>query len=369
MNIVWFSWKDISHPAAGGAETVSNELRKHLARDGHKVTLITATYPGSKGFEQVDGVDIYRTGNRYTVYLNARRLYKNNLRQNTDLVIDEMNTIPFLAPMYTKKSTRSYLLTYQLARNVWFHQMIFPLSIIGYMLEPIYLRFMSKKYDGVITESNSTKADLMNYGFRGDDIAVFRIGMDLKPTKEFEEKKDFNTVVFLGAFRKMKRTLDAIKAFEIAKDYKDSLRMIVIGDNSGSYGKKVLNYIAGSRHSSSINILGRVSLNEKNRQLRLASVILVTSVKEGWGLIITEANSQGTPAIAYDVDGLRDSINNGKTGVLVGNGMYKEMAEQIVSITNDPEKLELFAKDAWSWSKEFTFDNSYSDFKKILKLN
>lgn len=366
MNILWFSWKDSGHPLAGGAETVSSNIMQRLARDGHTVRLITATYPGAKQQETVNGVVMYRIGGRYSVYLKARKLYKQQMKDWSDLIIDEMNTIPFGVIYYTKE--RSVLLTYQLARKVWFYQMVFPISLLGFMLEPLYLFTLSKRYKSILTESASTKKDLARFGFKQGNVSVFRIGMALEPAKVLSEKHAMNRVVFLGALRPMKQALDAVKAFEFACDANPDLTLTLAGDNAGSYAQKVTKYIAKSRHKKSITIAGRVTGEEKLKLLREASLILVTSVKEGWGLIVTEANSQGTPAITYDTDGLRDSVKHNETGLVVPYRNMIAMAEAINTLLADRSSYNRLRSAAWEWSKEFTFENSYNDFCSILGI-
>ena len=83
-------------------------------------------------------------------------------------------------------------------------------------------------------------------------------------------------------------------------------------------------------------------------------------VKEGWGLTITEAASQGTPAIVYDADGLRDSVRNDETG-LITKPNAKALASAIVALISDKELLGRLRKAAWLWSKEMTFDESYKN--------
>lgn len=368
MNIVWFSWKDINHPLAGGAEVVSTEIRERLVKDGHNVTLITSRPPFSKPTEENEGVNIVRSGGKYSVYLKAWLIYRKNYRHWADIVIDEMNTIPFFAAFYVNKKTRKYLLTYQLAREVWFYQMVFPFSSIGYFIEPIYLRLISKRYDRILTESMSTKFDLIKYGFEDAKIYTFRVGMDMKPLKKLSSKKLDKDIIFLGSFRKMKRTLDAVKAFEHSKDIDNRIRLTLVGDSTGKYGHKVLKYINNSRYASDISYLGRVSAEDKKRLLGASQLIVVTSVKEGWGLIITEANSQGTPAVAYDVDGLRDSIKDNITGILTPNSEPRVMGLNIVSLLSNTKRLEAYRINAWRDSAQYTFENSYNDFKNALSL-
>lgn len=365
MNVLWFSWKDINHPQAGGAETVSYELMKHLVADGHSVKLITSQYADSSAEDVIDGIQVRRMGGRFSVYFSAFRFFRKNLKSWPDLVIDEMNTIPFGAAFYAKK--RTVLLTYQLARRVWFYQMIFPVSLIGYLLEPVYLFLLSRKYKEVVTESESTKQDLKNYGFSAEKTKVIRIGMHLAPLEKLDTKPDMNTVLFLGALRPMKRTLDAVRGFEHARDSNTSLRLKVAGDNGSAYGRKVMDHIQNSRHKNAIQALGRVNDEDRLKFLREASVIVVTSVKEGWGLIVTEANSQGTPAVAYDTDGLRDSVQDGKTGSLVPSGNTEALGRAINSMLSEPKNYERLRNNAWTWSKDFNFDNSYQDFLSAIK--
>ncbi len=364
MQITWFSWKDSNHPAAGGAERVSDEIRKRLVQDGHKVTLITARYPGSQDEEVVNGIRVLRSGSRYSVYLRAKAQFRTLPPQ--DVVIDEMNTIPFLASLYRGKAT-PVLLTYQLARSVWFYQMSFPLSLLGYLIEPLYLRVVARSYRLVLTESESTKEDLQHFGFKASSINVFRVGLDTPHATSLPEKKKTNQILFLGAFRPMKRPLDAVKAFEIARTKNPKLTLVMAGNANSKYGARVLKYIEQSPHRVAITVRGRISEQEKTALLRESSAIIVTSVKEGWGLIVTEANSQGTPAIVYNADGLRDSVRNNETGLTVPNGNIHALAERITQTLRDPKRLEQLRMQAFSHSKQFTHEQSYKDFVRSLK--
>ena len=365
MNILWFSWKDRRHPEAGGAEIVSSQIMDRLVRDGHTVRHITALYPGASQNEDIDGVDTYRTGGRFSVYLKARSLYNEFMPGWEDIVIDEMNTIPFVAARYTKAPTKM-LLAYQLAREVWFYQMLFPISLAGYLLEPLMLRWVSRKYPLALTESASSQRDMQRHGFK--EVRIFKVGMALKPLKQLP-KKTSKIILSLGGVRPMKRTLHAVKAFEYARDTNKSLRMVIAGDTSTSYANRVISYVQSSRHSDAISILGRVTDKERLALMREAAIILVASIKEGWGLIVTEANSQGTPAVVYNVDGLRDSVKDNETGLLAENGSPVSMGAKVIELLKDRERYEKLRTAAWRWSKDFTFENSYKDFLEITGIN
>lgn len=328
MKILWFTWKDHLHPFAGGAENVDKFIAQKLASEGHDLIMITGGYENCKKEETVNGYKIKRVGNLFTVYIEAFRYYKKHLSNWPDLIIEEINTIPFMTQWYAKQ--KRVLLIYQLCREIWFYQLPLPFSLIGYLLEPIYLFFLRKK---ALTESQSTKDDLQIYGFKEKNINVFPICIDIKPLSSINNKQTFQdfTILSLGAIRNMKRTLDQIKAFEFAKKEIPELKMKVAGLPIGSYGKKVLECIKNSPFKKDIEYFGKVSREQKIELMRKSHLILFTSVKEGWGLIVTEAGSQGTPAIVYDVDGLRDIVVESETGVILNSkNKPEELAKKII---------------------------------------
>lgn len=108
-------------------------------------------------------------------------------------------------------------------------------------------------------------------------------------------------VLYLGRLSANKRPDHAIQAFQLAKKSLPEAKMWVVGDGPM---RKALERKAGP----DITFFGRVSTAERERMLAEATCIVVTSVREGWGLVVTEAAEMGTPAIAYDVPGLRDSV-------------------------------------------------------------
>lgn len=367
MKIVWFSWKDINHPAAGGAENISWEIMKRLVINGHQVRLITVRYKGSSRRETIDGVEVFRTGNRLSVYPKAAFLFRLQMSKWPDKVVDEMNTIPFAVGFYSSK--KRILLAYQLARKVWFYQAPPPISYLGYIIEPIYLYALSRRYKIVLTESESSRQDFAKYGFSTNNTKVFRVGINLKPVKALSATKSADSLLVLGAIRPMKRTLDAIKGFEIARDNNPNLSLKLAGSDNGEYASKVRDYVQQSRHAEAIQVLGRVSESRRLDLMSRASLIMVTSIKEGWGLIVTEANSQGTPAVAYDVDGLRDSIKNGVTGLLVESGDTNALGSAVSKLLSNTDQYSVMRKQAWLDSQQYTFDNCYQDFTTAAGIN
>lgn len=366
MKILWLTWKDRDNPLAGGAEVVNEELAGRLAADGHDVVFFVAGFPGAKPNLARHGFRIVRVGSRFTAYLAAVREYRARWQGWPDLVIDECNTMPFFARFYT--AGRQVLFFHMLCREIWFYEFPQPLSTVGYLLEPLYLRLLSRSAP-IVTVSKSTQHDLERIGFKRHNLHLISEGIELTPAASLSSIKKFSepTLLSLGSIRPMKRTLHQIKAFELAKQAHPKLKLLVAGDSSGRYGQKVLNYIASSRYSKDIKYLGKVTKDQKIELMQKAHLILVTSVKEGWGLIVTEANSQGTPAIVYDVDGLRDAVQPNQTG-LITRPHPRALAAAAVSLLHEPDRYQQLRQAAWEWSKTITFDRSYADFKQALGI-
>ncbi len=398
MKILWLTWKDKKNPLAGGAEVVASELGKRLALDGHEVLFLVGGFEGAEKEEIINGCKVIRVGGRWTVYWEAFKYYKKNLRGWADMVVDEMNTIPFFTKLYVKE--RKIMFIHQLCREIWFYQMFFPLNIIGFVLEFFYLRMLNDQK--VITVSESTKKDLMRFGFEEKNINIISEGIEIDPIKEIEidtpvilsmpevetqswsEKYPNPTLLSFGAVRAMKRTDQIIKAFELIKSGKNELltpsyaighafdltnfKLIIAGDINDKFGEKILQMIEKSPFKDSIDVLGRVSIEKKIELMQKSHVLAVTSIKEGWGLVVTEANSQGTPAVVYDVDGLRDSVRHNETGLICQKNSPESLAKNIERLLKKGGKYEKIRNTAWKWSKKINFEKSYGEFIKFIKL-
>lgn len=368
MRILFLAWKDIVHPQAGGAEVVLHELSKRLVDNGHSVTILTAKYKGASSFDTIDGAQIIRIGNnRYTHPFQAILHYRKYLRGSFDVVVETVNTAPYFY-FLAGDTAKPFLFYHQLAREIWFDETPPPLSFIGYwILEPLATFILGKSRAKTITVSESTRSDLVKFGFRPDDISIISEGITMQPVKTLDKITKFKdpTLLGLGSFRAMKRTLDIVKAFEIAKGSIPDLKLKLAGSSSGSYGQRVLDCIEQSPFKADIEYLGRVSEKKKIELMQRSHLIGVTSLKEGWGLIVTEAASQGTPAVVYDVDGLRDSVRDGDTGI-VTQCTPADLAAGVVQALDDQKLYTKMRSRAWQWSKKITFEQCYADFIKIV---
>jgi glycosyltransferase involved in cell wall biosynthesis len=354
MRLLLLNWRDPKNPDAGGAEQFTHQILKRLVTRGINVTQISAGFDGCEKEEEIEGVRIIRVGRKYSVYHEAKMYYlKSNER--FDVIVDEINTLPFMIHSYAKHDERVFILIHQLAREFWYYETPFPVNTIGYhFLEDHWLK--KCKEIPTITVSKSTRDDLINLGYK--DVKIIHEGFDHEPLSEVPKKESDPTVIFVGRFKKAKRPDHALEAFIIAKKSIPNLHLWMIGDG---YIRKELE----ERGIPDVEFFGKINTEDKNTLISKAHLLIVPAVREGWGLVVTESNAMGTPALGYDVGGLRDSIKDGRTGILCKPNI-ESMAEKIVSIFNDKTELSNLATNALNDSRQYNWDRSTDEFYSII---
>lgn len=312
MRILVFNWRDLTNPSAGGAEVYVESVLTRWAAQGHHVTLFCAAHSDApdrehKQASEFSGYDIHRAGNRFSVYREARRFYAREGVGNYDLVLDSTNTRPFFAHEFVADAPTATL-CYQVAREIWSHETPWPAAMLGrYVLEPRWLRRLAGQQ--VLTISQSSKESLEAYGV--PVAAVLPVGLEI-PRELLDESRELLTsgqiprpdepvAVFCARLVSSKRPEDAIEAFVQARRRLGSGQLWVLG--SGPLETKLRR-----RAPEGVSFFGRVSQAEKFARMAAADALVATSVREGWGLTVSEAAAVGTSAIAYDVAGLRDSV-------------------------------------------------------------
>ena len=319
LRILVLNWRDGAHPNAGGAEVYTQRVAMEWIKMGHSVTLFCASVSGRSSDEVIDGVRTIRRGSKHSVYREARRFYRREGYGRYDLVIDEVNTRPFLAPKWID-DTPVIALIHQVCKEVWFYEYRLPVAFVGrFILEPWWL----KTYRNVptITVSQSSANSLVDYGLR--NVTVVAEGIDLVIEQSDVKREDSPTCIFVGRLAANKRPDDAIEAFRLVRHVVPSVRLWVIG--TGPMEQKIRRL-----SPPGVEFLGRVSESEKRDRLARAHVLLATSVREGWGLVVTEAAQYGTVTAGYEVPGLSDSIS-ASNGVITPSSPRK-LSEAIIDI-------------------------------------
>jgi glycosyltransferase involved in cell wall biosynthesis len=365
--IVLIAWKCIKNPRAGGAEVVHQEISRRLVKDGYKVIHLVPGFKGASEYEEIDGIHVYRAGKSLLSFYKLVFIYIQKFKNSTDILVDVFNCFGSFSSFFARKSTKRLMFIHHIQAEIWHHQAMFPFvkpfNLVGKFIENLQLRIYSLFLKGqVVTVSDSTKNELTSYGFKADNIDVIKAGSDIEHVEKvnFADKYPVFTVLFVGRLEGMKRPMDAVMAFKLFADKNPESQMIIIG--SGDQKEEIEKYIK-DRGIKNIYFKGRVSQKDKKEIMKKSHVILATSVKEGWGLIVTEANSQGTPAVTYNVGGLIDS---NKKGVTTGVST-QALADGIEQLYLDHDLYKKISLESWKHSAQFTFDLSYKDFKEVLE--
>jgi len=360
--ILFFNWRDVNHSWAGGAEVYIHQIAKRWVKWGHPVTIFCGNDGRQKPDEFIDGVNVIRRGGFFTVYFWAFIYYIFKLRNNFDIIIDSANGIPFFTPFYSAKP--KFLLIYHLHRNVFRKHIPFPFSLLAQFLET---KLMPRVYKNqkIITISQSSKEEIIRFNITsGKNISVIPPGVDF-PKSNHTAKSSYPKISYLGRLKPYKNINVIIEAF-IHVLYRHSMARLYIA-GQGESNKALTGLINQLGIKDYVRFLGFVSEKEKHELLAESWIALQPSSAEGWGMTVIEANAAGTPVVASDIPGLKDSVVNGKTGILVPPGDAAAFARAINFLIKNPEYLRTLSQNALNWAKHFNWTESVNNFYQVIK--
>jgi glycosyltransferase involved in cell wall biosynthesis len=358
MKILWFNHRDPKHPEAGGAEVRIQEVAKRLIRMGCSVRLVCERWNGSEPIEFLDGVEVVRVAGRYGLHLKVPFLL--NSDGDFDVVVDDVaHAVPWFSPLFTRKPV--------VGQVHHLHGSVLGLELPAYLAGFVALSEYSLKhfYRVLVAVSESTRRGLVEgFGVSGDRVFVVPNGVDLDVYRPVCGKFGVPTVLWVGRVKRYKRVDHVLRAFKIVKKSFPNAELRIVGEGDNLPFLKRLSERLGL---SGVVFAGRVSEEEKVRFMSGSWVVVSASVVEGWGLSVLEANACGTPCIAYDVAGLRDSVRDGVTGFLVGDGDVLGLAERVVAVLGDEELRRRLSENALEYAKQFTWDKTAQQFMKVIK--
>ncbi|GAB4157967.1 MAG: glycosyltransferase family 4 protein [Candidatus Dojkabacteria bacterium] len=365
MKILVFTWRDLFHPQAGGAEVNIHTHAENWIQSGHKVTFFTARYKGSKAYENLKGIEIYRAGNKLTVYILACFYYLFIFRkQKFDFIVDIENGIPFFTPIYSK--VPSLLFIHHIHFDQFFTLFSFPMNYIGYFLEK-YLMPLVYKNKQIVTVSQSSREDILKYKLTNKDVEVIYNGVDLDFYHPNSDKTKYPSLIYLGRTVAQKRIDSIIKAFhKVIKSYPDAILTIA---GKGAALDSLIELVNSLKLKKSVIFKGFVEETQdgKVRLFSEAWAFVAFSLWEGWGLTSTEAQACGTLSIVADVKGLRETIVDSKTGYLIEDGNVDVLAESMMKVFSDKKKAIELGGNAREHVKKFSWEENSSRFIELIK--
>jgi glycosyltransferase involved in cell wall biosynthesis len=360
QKILIFNWRDTKHAYAGGAEVYIHELAKRWVENGNQVTLFCGSDGKSKRNEIVDGVRIVRRGGFYFVYIWAFIYYMVKFRGKYDVIVDCENGIPFFTPIYTRKKT--FLVIHHVHQEVFRTSLKKPFAQLAMFLEMKLMPYVYRNIQ-VITVSESSRKEIIEHGITETDPVVIYNGIDndyFKPAR----KSPVPLIVYVGRLKAYKNISVLLRAVKRIRSAIPELQVVIAGDGEDMSTLKRLTKKLGL--SETVTFTGKVSDEEKVALFQLAWVFVNPSLREGWGITTIEANACGTPVVASDVPGLRDSVRNPHTGFLVPFGDDRAFAAKMKLILTDRKLRRTLSLGAVNWAKQFSWEYSARQFARLM---
>ncbi len=354
MNILVMNWQDIKNPFGGGAEVHFHEIFKRIVKMGHSVTLLACRFDNAPDEELIDGIRVLRCGSRNTFNFAVRAAYKALAAQERfDIVIDDINKIPFYSPCFVKEPLLAI-------SHHFFGKSIFretgPVSGLYVVISEWLMKFAYKKTPFVVV-SQSTMDEFKDKGFDTSNFTIVynALDHDLFGFK-IGEKAAVPTVAYFGRLKKYKSIDHLFRAFAIVKEKYPDAKLNILG--RGDFRPALERLAEELGIFSNTEFLGFIPESQKSEELSKAYCVVNTSMKEGWGITNLEANACGTPVISANVPGLRDSVQDGISGLLYEYGDINQLADFILKIFNNSVYRNELSHGAIEWAKSFDWQKS-----------
>lgn len=294
--IVFLAWRDLDNPAAGGSELLVDRIADGLTARGHDVTLLCGGPAASRNYRVVSA------GGAYDHFLRTPRAFAREVG-SCDLLVEVCNGMPYMAPLWHDGPTMC--LVNHVHTDLWGLRCAGPTAGFGRWLER---RALTRAHRGniVASVSPSTSAALRGLGVPGRDIRIVPNGVE-EPGPVLPESPE-PLFLAVGRLVEYKRIDMLLRLWDRVRPITGG-KLVIVGDGPE---RRNLEDAAGP----GVVFAGRVSEADKHRLLCQAWLLLHPSLLEGWGLVVMEAAVRGTPAVGFDIPGLRDSVQDGVTGML-----------------------------------------------------
>ncbi len=362
MKILVINWQDRKNPLSGGAEMHLHEIFGRIAKWGNDVTLLCSSFNNAPQNDFVDGMKVIRVGKRnnfnFYVPVTCITLLRNI---NYDIVIDNINKIPFFTPIYVQVPL--LVIGYHFFGTAIYKETNFLSASYVYLTEALVPKVYKKEIFSVL--SKSTKDELVKWGIPEHNVYIVSPAITSEFTPDFKIQSPDPLIVSLGRIKKYKCLDNLLYAMQDIISHIPSAKLTVVG--TGDYLPKLIALTKRLNLESKVIFTGFISEQEKRRILQTAWVSVNTSLKEGWGITNIEANACGVPVVASNSPGLRDSVIDGKTGFLVEHGDIKTLANRIIQILKDEGIRKNLSENAIEWASRFSWDTAAKEMFSLIQ--
>jgi glycosyltransferase involved in cell wall biosynthesis len=333
VNILLVNWQDLANPHAGGAEIHLFEIFSRLAGQGHRVRLVCSGWEGAPSRANLGGVSVERVGGRNSFALLGRRAVRRAIKaERPDIVVEDVNKLPLFLTLST--TLPFCAIVPHLFGTTAFDEASWPIATAVWAAERPLPRLYRRA--GFHAISESTREDLVARGVPRDRIRVIHPGVD---TRHFTpppggRRSAVPTFLYVGRLKRYKGVALAVRALALVRQRRPDVRLDIAG--TGDYRGELEQLVSSLGLERAVTFHGFVSEERKIDLMRAAWANIFPSPKEGWGITVMEAAACGTPSLASESPGLRDSVRHGVTGYLVPHGDVEALAARMVELADSP---------------------------------
>jgi glycosyltransferase involved in cell wall biosynthesis len=355
-DVLFVNWRDLSHPEGGGSERYVHRVAEGFAAAGLRVTLLCAAHGRAPAEDVVNGVRIVRRGGRFSVYPRALAFVR---RHPPRLVVDVQNGIPFGSPLVT--GTPVTVLVHHVHREQW------PIMFgrlggrLGWWVESVLAPRVYRRAR-YVTVSRATRDEMVDLGIDAERVSIVPVGIE--PARNVTTPRSATPeLVVLTRLVPHKRVEHALEVLARLSDRWPELRLSVVGEGPCEQDLRAEAERLGV--ADRVTFAGFVDEQTKHEHLSRAWVHLVPSVKEGWGLVVSEAGCHRVPTIGYRAaGGLRESVVDGVTGVLVDD--LDELTAATAQLLDHAATREAMGDAAARHAASFTWPATVRLFAAVL---
>lgn len=359
-HIVFLLWRDTDHPDGGGSEVYVEHMARWLAGRGHHVVIQCAAHPNASPDELRDGIRFRRRGGRLTVYPRALAYLLGREGRRADIVVDVHNGIPFASTLVRRRGVR--VLVHHVHREQW--QIIYPgvAGRIGWWLESKVAPQLYRRRP-YLTVSQSSRDDLVSLGVGAERIDIVCNGIDVPLPSRLLPRSSTPRLIVLGRLVPHKQIEHALDVVAALAGEQPELRLDVVG--AGWWHDELIGYAERVGVADRVRFHGFLPESERDALLDAAWLMLVPSVKEGWGIAVMEAAARAVPSLGYaTAGGVTESIVNGETGLLVDSPA--ELIDRTRELLSDTEARLAMGKKARERAIGFDWQSSAARFEELI---
>ncbi|MHB1988407.1 MAG: glycosyltransferase family 4 protein [Acidimicrobiales bacterium] len=351
--IAMIAWRDLGDPEAGGSELHAHEIARRWAAAGIEVTVRTSSVAGEPERLVRNGYTVVRRSGRYQVFGTAPADILRGRLGTLDGLVEIWNGMPFFSPVWAPFAPRMPRVTFLHHVHAEMWRMVLPprLAAIG---ETIEAKLAPRIYrrSRLVTLSESSRAEIVDLlGMRRERVSVVPPGIDNRYSAA-GAKSVTPLIVAVGRLVPVKRFDRLVRSVAELHDRRGDVECLIIGEGVERERLESLRHQLGA--DTYVHLPGRLGDGELVDAYRRAWVLAATSVREGWGMTISEAAACGTPAVVSRIAGHSDVVIEGHTGLLASSG--PEMTGQLLAVIEDDGLRQRLSKAALDRAADLSWE-------------